>query len=278
MSVGILPSKCVAAVFAICTLGGAITDAEAQISAEVSIPTVRIGIYVPRDPHLLQIPGYPVYYDPMLDSNLFFYDDYYWVFAQDNWYTSSWYDGPWDLVPPDAVPDFILRIPFRYYRRLPPALWGWDRDRPPRWREHWGRDWDKDRLGWDHGDRESQPQREHRPAYQRDYTHRHHSPVGEPMNRGHEEPDRARATNLVPHEPSNAVRLSPPMTPNYPTERRAVPAPPNQEHGASNRNQSGRPVPEHGNPAASPQTVRRMKPMPPAELHASKSPPDKRQP
>lgn len=66
---------------------------------------------------LIEVPGYPVYYAPDLDANLFFYDGVYWVYSQDGWYASSWYDGPWDLIEPEYVPYFVLRVPVRYYRR-----------------------------------------------------------------------------------------------------------------------------------------------------------------
>jgi len=43
-------------------------------SARVS---VSIGIHVPIFPRLVQVPSYPVYYAPDLDSNYFFYDGAY---------------------------------------------------------------------------------------------------------------------------------------------------------------------------------------------------------
>jgi len=55
----------------------------AQLSVRIGLPSVRIGINVPYYPNLVPIPGYPVYYDPGLDSNLFFYDGLYWVYVQD---------------------------------------------------------------------------------------------------------------------------------------------------------------------------------------------------
>ena len=75
----------------------------APASAQVSI-----GINLSLYPDLVEVPGYPVYYAPQLDSNFFFYDGLYWVYAQDNWYSSSWYDGPWDMVTPEFVPLFVL--------------------------------------------------------------------------------------------------------------------------------------------------------------------------
>jgi hypothetical protein len=86
---------------------------------------VSIGINLGAYPDLVAVPGYPVYYAPRLDSNFFFYDGLYWVYAQDNWYASSWYDGPWDMVAPESVPLFVLRVPVRYYRQPPGYFGGW---------------------------------------------------------------------------------------------------------------------------------------------------------
>ena len=131
---------------------------------------VSIGIYYSTYPDLVRIPGYPVYYAPGVDSNYFFYDGFYWVFHSDNWYVSSWYNGPWDYVGYYDVPAYLLRVPVRYYRRPPPYFRGWRADAPPRWGEHWGRDWEQRRSGWDRWDRSSAPAPAPLPAYQRDYS------------------------------------------------------------------------------------------------------------
>jgi hypothetical protein len=89
----------------------AVTPAVAQLSISIGLPTLSIGINLPVYPELEQVPGYPVYYAPQVNSNYFFYDGMYWVFQSDNWYASSWYNGPWALVSPMAVPVFMLRIP-----------------------------------------------------------------------------------------------------------------------------------------------------------------------
>src|SRR5665811_324447 len=118
-------------------------------SVGIGYPDVNIGINYSTYPDLVQIPGYPVYYDPRVDSNYFFYDGLYWVFQGDNWYASSWYNGPWGLVGPEVVPLFVLRIPVRYYRNPPRYFRGWQSDAPPRWGEHWGNQWEQHRSGWD---------------------------------------------------------------------------------------------------------------------------------
>ncbi len=149
-----------------------LTPARADVSVGVgiSVPGVSIGINLPAYPRLVRVPGYPVYYDPRVNVNLFFYDGLYWVFHGDNWYASSWYNGPWDVVDPYDVPLYVLRIPVRYYRQPPPYFHGWRADAPPRWGDHWGRDWEQRRSGWDKWDRRSAPRPAPLPSYQRNYS------------------------------------------------------------------------------------------------------------
>jgi hypothetical protein len=146
------------------------TPAVAQVSVGIGLPGVSIGINLPLYPQLVQVPGYPVYYAPQVNSNYFFYDGLYWVYQGDNWYASSWYNGPWGLVGPQYVPLYVLRVPVRYYRVPPPYFRGWQSNAPPRWGEHWGNDWERDRRGWDQWKRSSAPAPAPLPAYQRQYS------------------------------------------------------------------------------------------------------------
>ncbi len=159
----------IAATLVLAGLGTA-AAAQVQFGLGVSLPGVRIGINVPAYPQLLPVPGYPVYYAPDLDANLFFYDGLYWVYTGDEWYSSTWYDGPWYLVQPEMVPDFILRIPILYYRAPPPYFLHWNRGAPPRWAERWGPRWEHSRPGWDRWDRHQMPPRAPLPQYQRGYS------------------------------------------------------------------------------------------------------------
>ena len=129
-----------------------LSAARADLSVGIGVPGINIGINMPAYPRLVPVPGYPVYYDPDVDANYFFYDGLYWVFQDGRWYASSWYDGPWRLVDPYDVPVFLLRIPVRYYRRPPVFFHGWRSDRPPHWGEHWGQRWEHRRGGWEHWD------------------------------------------------------------------------------------------------------------------------------
>jgi hypothetical protein len=151
------------------TLGVA-SQAQTQFSIGISVPGVSIGINTPAYPQFVRVPNYPVYYAPGLQANYFFYDGLYWVYQQDNWYSSSWYDGPWYAVGPQYVPLYVLRIPVRYYRNPPQYFGGWQRDAPPRWGEHWGNDWQRQRSGWDRWNRGAAPAPAPLPVYQRQYS------------------------------------------------------------------------------------------------------------
>lgn len=149
-----------------------LTGARADVSVGIGIgvPGVSIGINMPAYPRLVRVPGYPVYYDPYVSLNFFFYDGLYWVFQGDHWYVSSWYNGPWDLVDPYDVPLYVLRVPVRYYRHPPQYFRGWRADAPPRWGDHWGRNWEERRSGWDRWDRHAIPPPAPLPRYQRQYS------------------------------------------------------------------------------------------------------------
>lgn len=148
----------------------AVSAAPAQLSIGIGLPGVSIGINLPLAPQLVPVPGYPVYYAPRVNSNYFFYDGMYWVYQGDEWYASAWYNGPWDRVGRTAVPLYVLRVPVRYYRQPPAYFGGWQRDAPPRWGEHWGREWEQGRSGWNTWDRRATPKPAPLPTYQRNYS------------------------------------------------------------------------------------------------------------
>ena len=146
------------------------TYSRAQVSIGIGTPNVSIGINFPVYPELVRIPSYPVYYAPRVDANYFFYDGMYWVFQGDAWYSSFWYNGPWRAVAPEYLPYYILRVPVRYYRHPPAYFRGWQPNAPPRWNDHWGPGWSKQRSGWDQWNRQASPQPAPLPTYQRKYS------------------------------------------------------------------------------------------------------------
>jgi hypothetical protein len=158
------------AAMAVCAVMLSGIAAAAQVSIGIAMPGLSIGINVPAYPQMVRVPDYPVYYAPGLRSNYFFYDGLYWIYQGDEWYVSDWYNGPWGWVQHEAVPLFILRVPVGYYRMPPPYFRGWQRDAPPRWGEHWGPDWQRQRGGWDQWNRHAAPPPAPLPTYQRPYS------------------------------------------------------------------------------------------------------------
>jgi len=208
---------------------GQVPAAQAQVSVGIGIymPGVSIGINLPAFPDLRRVPGYPVYYAPDAPGNYFYYDGLYWVFQGDDWYSSSWYNGPWQRVVPLYVPAYVLRVPVHYYRRPPPYFRHWRADAPPRWGQHWGRDWQQRRHGWDHWDRRAAPPPAPLPTYQRRYPQSRY-----PQDRARQQTIRAENSDYRPREPVSrqAYRLPdrPPSRqqgrPVQPTEPRPAPA------------------------------------------------------
>lgn len=143
--------------------------AQVSLGIGIQLPGISIGIDLPAYPDMQRVPGYPVYYAPRARHNYFFYDGLYWVFEGDNWYSSGWYNGPWQRIGPDSVPLYVLRVPVRYYRQPPAYFRTWRADAPPRWDDHWGRDWAQRRPGWDRWNRSAAPPPAPLPTYQRKY-------------------------------------------------------------------------------------------------------------
>lgn len=147
----------------------AAVQAQVSVGIQIGLPGGQIGVNMPSYPMLVLVPGYPVYYDPQGSHNYFFYDGLYWVYANDNWYASSWYNGPWELTGRDYVPLYVLRVPVRYYRQPPVYFRGWSAEAPPRWDQHWGREWVQRRPGWDQWDHRKTPAPAPLPRYQQKY-------------------------------------------------------------------------------------------------------------
>lgn len=180
------------------------TSAVAQVSIGIAAPGVSIGIQLPVYPHLVPMPGYPVYYAPRVNTNYFFYDGMYWVFQGDTWYASAWYNGPWSMVPPLYVPAYVLRVPVRYYRSPPVYFRGWRADAPPRWGDHWGQDWQHRRDGWDRRDRSRPPPPAPLPIYQRKFPQERY-PQAEQQPQLH-----GKNYRYQPHDPVVREHFQPP--------------------------------------------------------------------
>jgi hypothetical protein len=231
----------------LCALFWSMTPAMAQVSIGIGLPGVSIGINLPLYPELVQVPGYPVYYAPRMDSNYFFYDGMYWVYQSDNWYASSWYNGPWGLVGPEVVPLFVLRIPVRYYRAPPGYFRGWQADAPPRWGDHWGNTWQQRRSGWDRWNRNAVPAPAPLPVYQRQYSgDRYPRADQQPVLRTQNYRYQPRDTVVRQHFQEQAVQKAPVAA--QPVQRGAQ-----QERGSNSQDnqrnqQQGGPDPQRSQP------------------------------
>jgi hypothetical protein len=226
-----------------------LTSAAAQVSFEIGLPNVSIGINLPVYPRLVRVPGYPVYYAPGVDSNYFFYDGMYWVYQGDSWYASSWYNGPWALVAPQAVPVFVLRVPVRYYRQPPVYFRDWRRDAPPRWGEHWGNDWEQRRSGWDRWNRKVAPPPAPLPVYQRQYSgNRYPQAEQQPTLHGQRYRYQPRDATVQQAYQAQGLRRAPPPPPS-PHAQPGMTAPQRQPPRAQEpKGHSGRPKGEERGP------------------------------
>ena len=202
-------------------------------AAQLSI-SINIGSY----PNFTPVPGYPVYYAPNLGANYFFYDGLYWVYQDDNWYSSAWYNGPWTSVSPEYVPAYVLRVPVRYYRAPPVYFRGWRADAPPRWGQHWGPQWEQTHAGWDHWNRNAVPAPAPIPRYQQQYSGNHY-PQGAQQQSLYNQHYRyqPRDPQVQQHYPQQGYAQQGAPQQGYPQQGRppghAQPVPPNQPGGVT---------------------------------------------
>lgn len=124
----------------------AMLPARADVSMGITMPDVLIGITLPVYPKLQRIPGYPVYFAPQTPANYFFYDGLYWVYEDENWFSSNWYNGPWHSIDAGLLPLTLLRVPVRYYRKPPNYFQGWKLNEAPRWHERSNEHWNQGLL------------------------------------------------------------------------------------------------------------------------------------
>ena len=187
-----------------------------------------IDVDLPQYPEMLPVPDSPVYYAPSVDSNYFFYDGMYWDYYGDRWYASPWYNGPWSYVDPVYVPTYVLWVPITYYHK-PHRHWhNWRRDRPPRWGEHWGGDWQR-RHNDVYRNAPRSNARAPLPDYQRGYNRANYPRAAQQQNALHsqnyqyrprEQTTQAhyerRGITAVARQPQSQQRAAPPEAPAQP--------------------------------------------------------------
>jgi hypothetical protein len=87
-----------------------------EASAEVNV-NINIGpppIVVAEPPAVVMIPGSPVFFVPVPDIDIFFYDGYWWSPRGSQWYRAKAYKGPWGVVNKRYVPSHVFRVPKDY--------------------------------------------------------------------------------------------------------------------------------------------------------------------
>ena len=185
------PLRAAALALALALVGAAAAPARAQLS-------VSIGIELPVRPRLAQVPGYPVYYAPQVDSNYFYYGGRYWVYAGDGWYAGRGYNGPWQRLGPGQVPLPLLQVPVRYYRAPPRAFEGWRPDEAPRWGEHGSPRWAGPHPGGEGRGGRARPAPDEQAAWHGG------DPQGERQRNARQDPQRG-----APRDPRGDIRGNP---------------------------------------------------------------------
>ena len=97
--------------------------------------TIDIGLGVPpivlaAPPHLVVVPGTPVFYAPDVQANLFVYQGRYYTVAHGVWSMAPAYHGPWVVIPIGQVPAPVVAVPVEYYKIPPGQL---KKHGPPPW-------------------------------------------------------------------------------------------------------------------------------------------------
>ena len=85
------------------------------------------GVSEPQE--VVGIPGSSVYFVPGFQSDVFFYNNYWWSPRGNQWYRARDYNGPWGNVEQRSVPAPVYRVPNDYRvryeneKRIPYGQW-----------------------------------------------------------------------------------------------------------------------------------------------------------
>jgi hypothetical protein len=119
-----------------------------SLSIGVQTEGLTLGVNIGGPPHVVAVPGTPVYQAPSLPYNYFVYRNHYYLFHEGMWLSAAHYNGPWTVIALEKVPQPILIVPVNYYK-APPGHWK-EKHGPPPWAKARGHD-KKDRDKGEHG-------------------------------------------------------------------------------------------------------------------------------
>ena len=90
-----------------------------ESSAEINV-SINLGpppIVAVAPPEVVAVPGSAVFFVPLPDIDIFFYNGYWWSPRGSHWYRSRAYNGPWGVVDRHYIPGPVYRVP-RDYRTV----------------------------------------------------------------------------------------------------------------------------------------------------------------
>jgi hypothetical protein len=137
------PFVLIGAIFAF----GATKEASAQVSVNINIGPPPIVAAEP--PEMVMVPGSAVFFVPLPNIDVFFFNGYWWSPRGGLWYRSRAYNGPWGVVNKRYVPSSVYRVPGDYRRvyekekHIPYGQWKKER--------HHGREGNGGKHGRGHG-------------------------------------------------------------------------------------------------------------------------------
>ena len=91
--------------------------ADVNVGINVAPPPV---LAVASPPHLVAVPGSPVFYGPNANYNLFVYGGRYYSFHSGTWFFAASSGGSWSIIATERVPRPVLAVPATYYK-IPPG-------------------------------------------------------------------------------------------------------------------------------------------------------------
>lgn len=175
---------------------------DVNVSFGINLPFPP-AIVVTRPPVLNVIPGTPVFYEPEVDRQLYFYSGNWYRLDDGYWFRAAYNNGPWVYLSPLNVPYVFRDLSPRYYR-VPPreqyrARWAPQRYWRPMEGRHYG---DRDewyghhdnhdgrgfegRRDWSHGRSNWRPVSDRHYEY-RDKGEEHHDNRGGRGSEGHKD-------------------------------------------------------------------------------------------